>query len=310
MKVLLTGATGFFGYHVSKVLSEKYEVIGVGSKNYDLLDLSQAEKMFRDIQPQVVVHLAAKVGGILSNKSYPAEFWFKNMLLTAHIWELSKKYSIDKMVYIMPGCAYPKNAGSPIKEEYLWDGYPDEYPAPGALAKKMGLAASYAYKQQYGLNSCVVIPANMFGEKDDFDAYSSHVVPALISKMHKAKKEGTKEIVLWGSGKAIRDFVYAGDIAQCLPYFIDNNIDFSDSKPHLRNVCNLSTGRGCSIKELAEIVQEVVDYSGNIVWDTSKPEGPLNKIFDNSRMKSLGLSVHTSLKEGIIRTYKWFQEKQ
>lgn len=310
MKVLLTGATGFFGYHVSQVLLEKgYDVVCVGSRNYDLLDLYQAEKMFQDTLPQVVVHLAAKVGGILSNKSYPADFWYTNMLITAHIWELSKKYAIEKLVYIMPGCAYPKTAESPIKEEYLWNGYPDEYPAPGALAKKMGLAASYAYKQQYGMNSCVIIPANMYGENDNFDEYSSHVVPALISKMHKAKKLGISKISLWGSGQAIRDFIYAKDVALCLPFFIENDVLFETTEPSLRSVCNISTGNGYSIKDLAEVVKNVVEYKGNIVWDVSKPEGPINKIFDNSRMKSVGLSSHTSLKEGIIRTYQWFVEK-
>lgn len=304
MKCLLTGATGFFGKHVKQALSN-YELFAVGSKDYDLLDIRQVETMFRDIQPQVVVHLAAKVGGILSNKSYPAEFWYKNMLLTAHIWEMSKKYSIDKMVYIMPGCSYPKTAPSPTPETALWDGYPDEFPAPGALAKKMGLVASYAYKKQYGLNSCVLIPANMFGEFDHFDEYNSHVVPALIAKMHKAKKAGTKEITLWGSGRAIRDFVYAEDVAKCIPYFIDNVFSFS-GLPYLENVVNLSTGTGCSIKQLAETISEVVEYKGQILWDESKPEGPLSKIFDNQRMKSLGLKCETPLIEGIKKTYQWY----
>jgi len=304
MKVLLTGATGFFGKHVQKALSN-YELFAVGSKDYDLLEMQQAEAMFRDIQPQIVVHLAAKVGGILANKSYPAEFWFKNMLMTTHIWELSKKYSIDKMIYIMPGCAYPKTAPSPIKETSLWDGYPDEFPAPGALAKKMGLVASYAYKKQYGLHSCVLIPANMFGEFDCFDEYNSHVIPALILKMHKAKKTNTKEITLWGSGKAIRDFIYAEDVAKCIPTFIENTMYFAGPS-YLTNVCNISTGVGVSIRELAETIAQVVEYKGNILWDTSKPEGPLNKIFDNERMKLIDLECNTPLIEGIRKTYQWY----
>lgn len=304
MKCLLTGATGFFGHHVKQALS-KYEVIAVGSKDYNLMDLQQTEAMFRDIQPQIVIHLAAKVGGILSNKSYPADFWYTNMLLTAHVWEMSKKYAIDKMIYIMPGCSYPKTAPSPIPETSLWDGYPDEFPAPGALAKKMGLVAAYAYKKQYGLKSCTLIPANMFGEKDCFDEYNSHVVPALIAKMHKAKKSGLKEITLWGSGRAVRDFVYAADVAKCIPYFIDNDVFFI-GQPQLENVVNLSSGTGSSIKQLAEAIAKAVGYEGKILWDETKPEGPLSKIFDNKRMQSLGLKCETSLEEGIKKTYQWY----
>lgn len=306
--VLLTGATGFFGHHVKEVLKDRYKLFAVGSKDYDLLDMHQAESMFRNIQPNIVVHLAAKVGGILANKSYPAEFWYKNMMMTTQIWELSKKYAVEKMVYIMPGCAYPKTAPSPISEDSLWDGYPDEFPAPGALAKKMGLVASYAYKKQYGLDSCVVIPANMYGEHDSFDEYNSHVIPALIAKMHKAKKTNAKEIVLWGTGKAIRDFIYVGDVAACIPYFVENNINFS-SCLYLNNVCNVSTGKGCSIKELADTIAEAVEFKGEIVWDSTKPEGPLNKVFSNTRMESLGLKCETPLKEGIARTYKWYLQQ-
>lgn len=297
-KLLLTGATGFLGSHFYSILKDNYELFPVGSKDYDLLDLSQAESMFRNIQPNIVVHLAARVGGILANRSYPSDFFYSNMLMTAHMWELSKKYSVDKMIYIMPGCSYPKNAPSPMKEEDIWEGYPDEHPAPGALAKKMGLVASYAYKKQYGLNSCVLIPANAYGEKDHFDEYNSHVIPALILKMHKAKKANAKSIELWGSGRAIRDFIYAEDVAKCIPYFIENDTH--------ENVYNISTGIGCSIKQLSEMIAEVVGYEGQILWDSTKLEGPLDKVFSNERMKSLGLSCNTSLKTGLERTYQWY----
>lgn len=262
--------------------------------------------MFLEIQPNIVIHLAAKVGGILANKSYPAEFFYQNMLITANIWELSKKYAIEKLIYVMPGCAYPRNAKSPIKESSLWDGYPDEFPAPGALAKKMGVAASYAYKQQYGLRSSIIIPANMYGEFDNFNEYDSHVIPALISKMQKAKMSKVRKLTLWGSGNAIRDFVYAEDVAKCFPYFISNSIEFECQNPSLRNVCNISSGIGCSIKELANLIGETVGFSGEIAWDVSKPEGPSDKTFDNTNMKNLNLQCPTSLKDGIKQTYDWY----
>jgi GDP-L-fucose synthase len=306
MKVLITGATGFFGKHVTKALQPHFQLFCVGRRDFDLLDPARADAMFLEIQPNIVVHLAAKVGGILANKSYPAEFFYKNMLITANIWELSKKYAIDKLIYVMPGCAYPKNAKSPIKESSLWDGYPDEFPAPGALAKKMGVAAAYAYRQQYGLKSSIIIPANMYGEFDNFNEYDSHVIPALISKMHKAKKNNVKKLTLWGSGNAVRDFVYAEDVAKCIPHFISNSIEFECENSSLKSVCNISSGTGYSIRELANLIGDIVGFSGEIAWDLSKPEGPSNKVFDNSNMKKLKLDCTTCLQDGIRRTYEWY----
>jgi GDP-L-fucose synthase len=308
-KLLLTGASGFLGRNAIPTLQNNYELFSFGSKDYNLLDPVQSEKMFSDVRPDVVVHFAAKSGGILANKNYAADFWYQNMMITTNIWELSKNYSVKKLVYIMPGCAYPGNAPVPVKEEYMWDGFPDLAPAPSASAKKMGILASYAYRKQYGLNSCVVIPANCYGLYDCFDEMNSHVIPALILKFHKAKIEGLKEITLWGSGKAIRDFIYAEDVINCLPHFIENDVHFPSANPCMENVCNISTEKGTSIKELAETICEVVGYEGEINWDTSKPNGPANKTFSNERMKSLGLNCQTSLREGIEKTYQWFRNQ-
>lgn len=304
-KILLTGASGFFGYHISKVLKD-YNLFPVSSKNYDLLDANQVKSMFKDIEPNIVIHLAAKVGGIMANKTYPAEFWYKNMMMTAQMWELSKEYSVDKLIFIVPGCSYPKDVQAPMKEETIWDGYPDEFSAPGALAKKMGIVASYAYRNQFRLNSCTLIPANLYGEFDHFEENNSHVVSALITKIHKAKTNNLKEVTLWGTGMAKRDFVYVEDAAKCIPYFIENNPQYGDC-PYLNNVFNISSGKGCSIKELAETIMEVIGFEGKLIWDTSKPDGALNKVFNNERMKSFGLECPTSLKEGITKTYEWFK---
>jgi GDP-L-fucose synthase len=307
-KILITGGTGFLAKNIVPVLKD-YEVFAFGSKDFDLLDANQCDKMFRDVKPDYVLHLAAKSGGILANKNYAADFWYSNMLITGNIWEYSKRYKPERLVVVMPGCTYPSDATAPVMEEMMWDGYPDIHPAPGALAKKMSLAASYAYRQQYGLNSTIIIPANAYGEHDLFDEMNSHVIPALILKVHKAKQEDLKEITFWGSGNAIRDFIYAEDVAKCIPYFIENDIRFRSTNPCLENVCNISTGIGTSIRDLAESIIETIGYKGNVNWDLTKPDGPKNKTFANYRLDSLGLKCETTIKEGIKRTYEWFLTK-
>src|SRR5579859_1647274 len=309
MKCLIVGGTGFVGKAISRKLKDEYSLFSVGSKDYDLLNLANAEKMFQEIMPEIVIHAAGKTGGILANKSYPAEFWYQNMLLTAHIWELSKKYSVSKLIFIMPGCSFPKECPQPMRENSLFSGFPDIHPSPGALARATGVLASYAYRQEYGLKSYVLIPANLFGPHDRFEEYHSHVIPALILKMYQAKKTNTKDITLWGTGEAFRDFLFIEDMASLIPFFIKNDINF-EGEPWLENVCNISTGQGTSIKQLAEITAKVIGFDGKINWDSSKPSGPLKKVFDNSRMKSLGLSCDTTLEDGITKTYKWFIENQ
>lgn len=308
-KILITGGTGFLAKNIIPVLEKDYQVFAFGSKDYNLLDANQCDKMFKDVKPDYVLHLAAKSGGILANKKYAADYWYSNMLITGNIWEYSKIYNPKKLVVVMPGCTYPSNARPPVVEEMMWEGYPDIHPAPGALAKKMALAASYAYKQQYGLNSTIIIPANAYGEHDLFDEMNSHVIPALILKVHKAKQEGLSQITFWGSGNAIRDFIYAADVAKCVPYFIENDIKFQSENPSLENVCNISTGIGTSIRELAESIVETIGYTGEVNWDLSKPDGPANKTFSNYRLASLGLKCETPIKEGIKRTYEWFLTK-
>jgi GDP-L-fucose synthase len=308
MKILIAGGTGFLAQNIIPYL-KGHELFAFGSKNYNLLDSDECNKMFSDTHPDIVIHLAAKSGGILANKQYAADYWYHNMLITGNIWEYSKRYNIKKLLVVMPGCTYPQDAPVPVREESLWDGFPDLHPAPGALAKKMSVAASYAYKQQYGLNSTIIVPANAYGYFDVFDEINSHVIPALILKVHKAKQENLKEITFWGSGKAIRDFIFAEDIAKCIPYFIENDINFPSSNKCLENICNISTGIGTSIKELAETIVNIVGYTGEVRWDLTKPDGPANKTFCNDRMKSLGLSCETSIEDGIRRTYEWFQKQ-
>jgi len=305
MRILVTGATGFIGKNLLPIL-EKHQVFGFGSKDYNLLDSNQCNKMFLDTNPEIVIHLAAKSGGILANKKYSAEYWYHNMLITGNIWEYSKDFNVKKLIVITPGCTYPANANVPVKEEDLWEGFPDLAPAPGALAKKMNTTASYAYKQQYGLNSSIIIPANCYGEHDVFDEINSHVIPAMIMKFHKAKIENKNEVTVWGTGSAIRDFIYVKDVVDCIPFFLENDIKFPSENPCIENICNISTETGTSIKQLAEAIKEVTEFKGEIVWDKTKPDGPKNKTFSNFRMKQLGLNFQTNLKEGLERTYEWY----
>jgi GDP-L-fucose synthase len=308
-RVLVTGGTGFLAKNIVPVLKD-YEVFAFSSKDYNLLYANECDHMFWETKPDVVVHLAAKSGGIMANKKYAADFWYQNMAICGNVWEFSRQHNVKKLLVVMPGCAYPSDAPVPVSEESMWDGFPDLHPAPGALAKKMSIAASYAYRQQYGLNSQIIIPANAYGEFDLFDEFNSHVIPALILKVHKAKQEALGKITFWGSGKAIRDFIFAQDVANCIPYFIENDIKFPSANPCLENICNISTGVGTSIKELAETILDVLGYEGQVEWDLTKPDGPANKTFSNERMTSLGLKCETTLREGIKRTYEWFLKQQ
>lgn len=300
-RVVVTGATGFLGRHTMQVLLERYgpdQVVGLGSQDYDLTDARAVRRMFEERNPEVLVHLAGYVGGIGANRTYPADFFHRNLLMMALTFQAAAEFRIRKMVYPMGGCSYPAAAVSPIGEDQMWQGYPQAESAAYSVAKKMGLVASEAYRQQYGFHSVVIVPGNMYGEFDNFRTNQSHVVPALIRRFLEAKCNGASEIVCWGTGKPVRDFVYAGDVARTIPFFIES---YDSTEP-----VNISTGTTTSIRELAETIQRFSGFPGKLVWDTSKPDGQMIKIFDVPYMKSLGLSCPTTLCEGIERTIQWF----
>lgn len=300
MKIVVTGSTGFLGGHLMPILYEKYgkeNVKGLCSKDYDLMDYNQFNQMFEDLKPEIFVHLAAYSGGIGANRKLPGDFYFKNTILTANGFELAARHGVKKMIYTMGGCSYPSTAVSPIDESQMWQGYPQKESAGYSSAKKMGIVASESYKTQYGLNSVVLIPGNMYGEYDNFRNEESHVVPAMLRRYFEAKRNGDKEIIMWGTGKPTRDFVYAGDVAAVIPWFIEN---FDETGP-----VNISSGTTTSIKELAETIKEMTGFEGTIKWDTEKPDGQMNKIFDVTKMKSLGLNCDTSLRDGLKKTADW-----
>jgi GDP-L-fucose synthase len=300
-KIVVTGASGFLGRHTLPVLQACYgadAVVGVSSREYDLTDPAAVRRMFEEHRPEVVVHLAGYVGGIGANRAYPADFFHRNLLLMSLMFHAAAEYKVRKLVYPMGGCSYPATAASPIGEAQMWQGYPQAESAAYSSAKKMGVVASEAYRRQYGLSSVVMIPGNMYGEYDNFRRAESHVVPALVRRFLETAEAGAQEIVCWGSGTPVRDFVYAGDVARTIPFFIDS---YDSSEP-----VNISSGTTTSIRELSETIHELSGFGGRIVWDTSQPDGQMIKIFDVTRMKALGLACDTPLREGLERTVRWF----
>ncbi len=299
-RILVTGATGFLGHHIVPALRATFEaeVIGVGHKDYDLLQAGQAEAMLAAIKPDVVVHLAARVGGIIANKNYPADFFYQNVTINTALFHAAYKAGVAKLLTLMGGCSYPAKAISPIGEDQMWNGYPQAESASYSVAKKIILVQSATYRQQYGFNSIVLIPGNVYGEWDNFNQESSHVIPALIRKYVEAAERNLPEVTAFGSGRPTRDFVYAGDVAATIPWFLAN---YNVSDP-----INISSGTRITIRELAETVKSVTGYRGRIVWDTSKPDGQMDKIFDATRLHALGLNCPTTLDQGLARTVKWF----
>ncbi len=301
--ILVTGATGFLGRHIVPVLSRRYpqaELVPLSSKDYDLTEQEQVRRMFAEHRPDWVVALAGYVGGIGANLAYPADFFYRNLVIQTLTIHEAWKAGAKKLLTVMGGCSYPATASSPISEDQMWEGLPAFESTPYSVAKKMALIQSEAYRRQYGFNSIVLIPGNVYGEWDNFEVENSHVVPATIRKFFEAARDGSPEVEMWGSGKPTRDFVYAGDIAELFPYFLEK-YDTSET-------INLSTSRSTSIRELAETVKELTGYRGRIAWNTSKPDGKIFKIFDNRRLKELGLDCPTPLRKGLERTVRWFAE--
>jgi GDP-L-fucose synthase len=300
-RIAVTGARGFLGRHLIPVLQSRYgeeAVIPISREDFNLEDAAGVRCLFERHQPDAVVHLAAYVGGIGANREYPATFFYRNTLLMAHMFQTAADYRLPKLVYPMGGCSYPARAASPIGEDQMWAGYPQLESAGYSMAKKMGIVAAESYRKQSGLESVVVVPGNMYGEYDNFRNAESHVVPALVRRFYEARRAGAPSVPCWGTGRATRDFVYAGDVAATFPFFLEQ---YEGTEP-----VNLSSGTRTSIRELSETVKDLTGYAGELFWDTSKPDGQLDKIFDVTRMKSLGLECPTSLRAGLEKTIRWF----
>ena len=305
-RVVITGGAGFLG----KYLQQKMLDRGLGKENllipliedYDLTKEDDVIRMYEQMRPTVVVHLAAEVGGIGANQANPGRFFYANMAMGLHLIEQARLRSIKKFVQVGTICAYPKFTPVPFKEEDLWNGYPEKTNAPYGVAKKALLVMLQAYRQQYGLNGIYLLPVNLYGPGDNFDLASSHVVPALIRKFCKAVKDGDKEVTIWGSGSASREFFYVEDAAQGIMMATER---YDGSEP-----VNLGVGFEITIAKLAEKIKKLTGFKGELIWDKSKPDGQPRRQLDVSKAKELfGFESQTSFDEGLKKTIQWWQEK-
>jgi GDP-L-fucose synthase len=300
-RVVVTGGSGFLGSYVVEGLRARgcREVFVPRRSEYDLRDRDAVLRLYKDARPDVVIHLAAVVGGIGANRANPGRFFYDNAIMGIELMEYARQHEIQKFVAIGTVCAYPKFAPVPFKEDDLWNGYPEETNAPYGLAKKMMLVQAQSYREQYGFNAIFLLPVNLYGPGDNFDLETSHVIPALIRKCYEARVNGSNEIVLWGDGTATREFLYVEDAAEGILLATER---YDGSAP-----VNLGTGEEVSIRELAELVAHEIGFQGAIVWDTSKPNGQPRRQLDVSRAKSLfGFSAGHRLRDGIPKTVEWF----
>ena len=301
-KVLVTGAHGFVGHSVINELS-KYdckEILSPTKKEYDLTIESDVKHLFKDFTPNIVVHLAGKVGGIGANKSAKGEFFYKNITMGTLLFENSRINGVDKLVALAAGCGYPKQLENALKESDFWDGLPDDNSIGYSMAKKMLIIQSWTYREQYDFNSSVLLPANLYGPHDNFDLETCHVVPALIRKFVEAVENNQKEVIIWGSGLPSREFLYVDDTAKAILKVVER---FNESGP-----LNLGTGIETSIKNLASKVKKLTGFNGHISWDKSKPDGQFRKYYDMGLFKKeLGYIPNTSLEDGLKKTIKWYR---
>ncbi len=298
MRILVTGGGGFLGSHlVERLDADGHELFVPRKVDYDLTSRDDAERLFRDARPDRVFHVAGEVGGIGANRVSPGRFWYANLMMGAHMLELSREQGVEKLVIVGTVCAYPKFASVPFREDELWDGYPEETNAPYGVAKKSILVGAQAYREQYGLNSIFLLPANLYGPRDNFDLETSHVIPDLIRKM----LENRQRVVLWGDGTPTREFLYVDDCVDGLVLAAER---YDGPEP-----VNLGTGEEISIRRLAELIAELTAFDGEIQWDTSMPNGQPRRSLDASRARELfGFEARTPLRAGLERTIAWYRE--
>jgi GDP-L-fucose synthase len=299
-RVLVTGGRGFLGSFVLEGLAARgaKQVVSPRSSEVDLVDGDAVRRVLRDVRPTLVLHLAARVGGIGANRDNPGKFFYDNLMMGVQLLHESYRSGVQKLVAVGTVCAYPKFCPIPFREDDLWNGYPEETNAPYGIAKKALGVQSAAYREQYGFNSVVVYPVNLFGPRDNFDRHTSHVIPAMLRKFHEAKVAGEPEVVLWGDGSPTREFFYVEDCAEA----ILRAAEVYDSSDPM----NLGSGEEISVRDLADVVAREVGFKGHVRWDTSKPNGQPRRKLDVTRARErMGFEAKTQFADGLRKTYQW-----
>lgn len=304
-RVVVTGGAGFLGSFVIDALRRRgcRDIFVPRSRAYDLVQLDAVQRLYRDTRPDLVIHLAARVGGIGANRVNPGTFFYDNLMMGVQLMEVGRQMGLEKFVALGTICAYPKFTPVPFKEEDLWNGYPEETNAPYGLAKKMLLVQAQAYREQYGFNGVVLFPVNLYGPRDNFDLETSHVIPALVRKCLEAKAQHAPSIEVWGDGSPTREFLYAPDAAEGICLAAEH---YDSSEP-----VNLGSGQEIGIKDLVELIKNLTGFTGDVRWDTSKPNGQPRRCLDTTRArKTFGFQAETTLEEGIRETIAWFKDQR
>ena len=303
-RVCVTGGAGFLGSFIIEKLNQRgvQDIFIPKIQDYDLVQHEAILRLLDDARPDIIIHLAAHVGGIGANREHPAEFFYDNLMMGVQLMHEAWKQGVSKFVAIGTVCAYPKFTPVPFKEDDLWLGYPEETNAPYGLAKKMLLVQAQAYREQYGYNAIYLLPVNLYGPRDNFDPRSSHVIPALIRRVIEAQEAGVDEVVVWGDGSPTREFIYAEDAAEGIVRATEL---YNGPEP-----VNIGSGNEISIKDLAELIGRLVGYQGRFVWDTSKPNGQPRRALDTSRAENyFGFRAQTNFEEGLRRTIDWYRQQ-
>ncbi len=299
-RVVVTGGAGFLGsFLVEKLRQRGADVFVPLIEKYDLVQLNDIQRMLQDARPEIIIHLAALAGGIGANRARPADFFYINLMMGTQLMHEAWKQGIEKFVAIGTICAYPKFTPLPFREENLWDGYPEETNAPYGLAKKMLLVQAQAYREQYGFNAVYLLPVNLYGPRDNFNLETSHVIPALIRRCLEAKARRDRQVVLWGDGSPTREFLYVEDAAA--------GIALATERLNTSEPVNLGSGNEISIRDLASLIARLTGFEGELVWDTSKPNGQPRRALDVSRAEQyFGFRAQMPFEEGLRRTIEWY----
>src|SRR5262245_18323581 len=303
-RILVSGGAGFLGQRVVDGLrAESPSSIFIPRRSeYDLVEQKNVARVYEDARPDIVVHIAAEVGGIGANRANPGRFFYNNLMMSTQLMEYGRRFGVEKFVAIGTICAYPKFTPIPFKEENLWDGYPEETNAPYGMAKKMLLVQAQAYRQQYGFNAIYLLPVNLYGPEDNFDPETSHVIPAMIKKCVDAVNKNSSEIVLWGTGTPSREFLYVDDAAQAIVLATER---YNGADP-----VNIGSGMEITIQDLAQLIAKLTNFKGRLVWDPAQPDGQPRRALDVSKADTFfGFRARTPFEEGLRRTINWYKSK-